>query len=87
MLDGLISLILSVESEFEPYLPNCVDPVLTCMESSDWNTRKAAIDTAYTFGMVIPEAAKRFAAEFYRILNNLRSDKIKPVREVAVEAA
>jgi hypothetical protein len=57
------------------------------MESSDWNTRKAAIDTAYTFGMVIPDIAKQYAPEFYQILDKCRSDKIKPVREVAVEAS
>jgi len=57
------------------------------MESSDWNTRKSSIDCAYTFGVVIPDAARSYAGDFFQVLNKCRSDKIKPVREAAVEAA
>ena len=76
-----------MEGDFEPYIQVCVEVVISCMESSDWNTRKSAIDCAYTFGVVIPDSARNHAADFYQILNKCRSDKIKPVREAAVEAA
>ena len=56
ILESLISLILSVEHEFAPYGQEFLPVLLQCVESSDWNSRKMAIDCMYTLAAILEES-------------------------------
>jgi len=60
--------------------------LFTSMESEDFNTRKMAIDVVYTLASIHPIVLKSHKRELNDILNELRFDKIKPVREACIEA-
>lgn len=59
--------------------------IISSMESADFSTRKMAIDLVLTISKVHPVALKLYRKELNNILNELRFDKIKPVRESSIE--
>jgi len=79
-------LILSVESEFEPYSREFLPILLECVESSDWNTRKMAIDCIYTLSAILNDVIIPFKKEILNVLNHCWFDKMKPVWEATLEA-
>ena len=56
------------------------------MENADFNTRKMAIDVAYTLAKIHPLVLKPYKKELTSLLNELRFDKMKPVRDACLEA-
>lgn len=86
MLESLISLILAVEEDFEPYSVNFLPYLLECMAMNEWQTRKMAIDVIYTLAAVLKDALIPFKTEILEVLNHSRFDKYKPVREATIEA-
>lgn len=55
LLESLISLILAVENEFEPYATLFLPHLLECIAMPDWLTRKLSIDVIYTLGAILRE--------------------------------
>ena len=53
---------------------------------SDFNIRKMAIDTIYTFTKMHPVSIKPFKKDINEVLQGLKFDKMKPVREATNEA-
>src|SRR5690606_2737080 len=53
VLESLISLVLAVEEDFEPYAVNFLPYLLECMAMNDWATRKMAIDVIYTLAAIL----------------------------------
>jgi hypothetical protein len=51
------------------------------MTNSDWQVRKMAIDVIYTMAAILRDALSNFKNDIIEVLNQTRSDKIKPVRE------
>ena len=45
-----------------------------------------AIDVIYTFAAILKEPLTAFKADLLEAMNNVRTDKVKPVREAAIEA-
>lgn len=45
-----------------------------------------SIDVVYTLAAIIQEVLEPFKYEVLEVLNHCRFDKIKPVREAAIEA-
>ena len=86
ILESLISLILAVEEDFEPYAVNFLPYLLECMAMEDWATRKMAIDIIYTFAAILKDVLIPFKSEILEVLNHSRFDKFKPVREATLEA-
>jgi len=86
VLEALISLILAIEDNFEPYAVNFLPYLLECMAMNDWATRKMAIDVIYTLAAILSEVLIPFKAEILEVLNHSRFDKFKPVREATIEA-
>ena len=86
ILEALISLILSVEKEFEPYAVNFLPTLLECMAINEWSTRKMAIDVMYTIAAILRDVIVPYKREILEVLNHCRFDKIKPVREATIEA-
>jgi Vacuolar 14 Fab1-binding region len=86
IIESLISTILSVEQDYSPYTAATVPELLNCISSDDFSCRKQVLDALYTLGAVVPSSVVPFASEILSILNNVRTDKIKPVRDSAVEA-
>ena len=86
IIESLISLILSVEQDYSPYTEATVPELLNCIGSEDFACRKQVLDALYTIGAVVPASVTPFAREILNIINNARSDKIKPVRDSAIEA-
>ena len=56
------------------------------MTMNDWSTRKMAIDVVYSMAAILKETLGPYKSEILEVLNQLRLDKIKPVREAAIEA-
>ena len=56
------------------------------MESLDFTTRKMSVDVIYTIAKIQPIALKANKRDLIEMLNELRFDKIKPVREATIEA-
>lgn len=86
ILESLISLLLSVESDFEPYAVNFLPTLLECMAITEWHTRKIGIDVMYTIAAILGDVITPYSKEILEVLNHWRFDKIKPVREAAIEA-
>lgn len=45
-----------------------------------------AIDVVYTFAAILKEPLNSFKSDLLEILNMVRTDKVKPVREAVIEA-
>jgi hypothetical protein len=56
------------------------------MALNEWQTRKISIDAMYTIAAILGEVVLPYTKEILEVLNHCRFDKIKPVREAAIEA-
>jgi hypothetical protein len=45
-----------------------------------------AIDVLYTFAAILKEPLTVYKRDLIEVMNVLRTDKVKPVREAAIEA-
>ena len=86
ILESLISLLLSVETDFEPYAVNFLPTLLEWMAITEWHTKKIGIDVMYTIAAILGDVITPYSKEILEVLNHCRFDKIKPVREAAIEA-
>jgi hypothetical protein len=87
LLESLISLVLAVEYEFEPYGKKFIPCLLDCINNKgEWNTRKMSIDVIYTFASFLPDCIADDIEAVIRTLKERKADKIKHVREAAQEA-
>ena len=85
ILEGLVSLILAVEKDFQPYASQFMSHLATLAQDKDFAIRKMSIDTIYTITKMHPVTLKPYKKELTDILTDLKFDKMKPVREVATE--
>jgi hypothetical protein len=53
--------------------------------SSDWNTKKVAIDAIYSISAILKEEIQPYRVDIIKTLNTCRFDKVKPVREATLE--
>lgn len=86
VVESIISLVLSVEHEFAQYSARVVPELMSCAFNEDFLCRKQVVEAFYTLAAVVPASVAPFASEIMTILNKVRTDKAKPVRESAVEA-
>lgn len=86
LLEALISLILSVEGQFAPFVNSLMPILLQCINNEDQIVRKEAVDTLYTLGAVVSNSVGPYVEEIMTILYRCRTDKAKPVRDSAAEA-
>ncbi|CAI9283542.1 unnamed protein product [Lactuca saligna] len=70
--------------------PQALEPLLQsihdCLSSSDWSTRKAAADTLIVLALHSSNLIKEKPTSTITILEAIRFDKIKPVRDSITEA-
>jgi hypothetical protein len=86
LLETIISLILSVEAHFAPFVNSLMPVLLQCINNEDQIVRKEAVDTLYTLGAVVSQSVGPYVEEIMTILYRCRTDKAKPVRDSAAEA-
>jgi hypothetical protein len=86
VVEAIISLVLSVEQRFEPFTARTVPELINHAFEEDYMCRKQVAEALYTLAAVVPQSVSQFAEEILQVLNKLRTDKAKPVRESAVEA-
>ncbi len=86
VLECLISVILNVESEFEPYAEKFLPLLIEFTQSKDWNARKMAIDCIYTLAALLKDVIVPFKKEILKVLAGCKYDKMKPVWEATLEA-
>lgn len=86
ILECLISLVLSIEKEFEPFVKQFLPFIIEGAQSKDQETKKMAIDVVYTIAAILPPTVAPYKDHFIDTLNESRFDKIKPIREAAIEA-
>ncbi|CDW76319.1 armadillo beta-catenin-like repeat-containing protein [Stylonychia lemnae] len=86
ILECVISIVLSIEKEFHPYVKSFLPFILEGAQSKDQETKKMAIDVIYTLAAILPPALSPFKDHFIEILNESRFDKQKPIREATIEA-
>ena len=53
---------------------------------NEWTIRKLAIDVIYTMAVMIQDVLAPYKKDILDVLNHCRIDKLKPVREAAIEA-
>ena len=58
---------------------------MDCLNNTDFVTRKMALDVLQTIASSIPNALKPYKADIIEILNELKFDKMKPVRDATNE--
>lgn len=56
------------------------------MAVNEWHTRKIGIDVMYTIAAILGDVLMPYTKEILEVLNHCRFDKMKPVREAAIEA-
>ncbi|CDW74550.1 microtubule-associated protein spiral2-like [Stylonychia lemnae] len=81
LLEVLIILVNTVGIEIHSHVPTLIQHIATSMENSDFSTRKQAIDLVLNIAKISPQSLRPYRKEINTILNQLRFDKIKPVRE------
>ena len=86
VLECLISVILNVEAEFEPYASKFLPVLIEFTQSKDWNTWKMSIDCIYTLSALLKDVILPFKWEILKVLTSCKYDKMKPVREATLEA-
>jgi hypothetical protein len=86
LFECLIAIVLSVEQDYAPYVETTLPVLLRSLNSEEFSTRKATADCVYTYAVVLPLSVKLYAGELIEALTPLRSDRVKPVREAAIEA-
>eukprot|EP00347_Sterkiella_histriomuscorum_P010202 403377213 len=74
-----------LEKDIQQQVPQFMQHIITCMENTEFSTRKMAIDTILTLAKVHPMCLKPYRKEVNNILNELRFDKIKPVRDSSLD--
>jgi len=85
-LECLISIVLSIEKDFQPYVKNFLPFMLEGAQSKDQETKKMAIDVIYTVAAILPLVIAPFKDHLVEVLNESRFDKQKPIREATIEA-
>lgn len=85
LLEAVISLVLSVEKAYSPYVTETVSTVVKCVNSEDLVTRKHCMNVLYTLGALLPEDVTPLRTEIVAVSNNCKTDRAKPVREAALE--
>ena len=86
IVEAIISLVLSVEQKYELYAARTVPELMNHAFEEDYLCRKQVAEALYTLAAVVPAAVQPLADEVLNVLNKLRTDKARPVRESAVEA-
>jgi hypothetical protein len=86
MLECVIFIVLEIGAKFQPYVENFLPCIITCMDSAEWQVRKMAVDTIFTFANFIPDKVVPYSNELLELLKNIKIDKVKHVREAALEA-
>lgn len=64
------------------YLPFLLESI----SSKEQETKKMAIDVAYTVSAILPPTIAPYKDHFLEVLNESRFDKLKPIREATIEA-
>ena len=82
----MISIVLSIEKDFEPYVKPYLPFLLEGVNSKDQETKKMAIDVVYTVAAILPPTLAPYKDHFVEALNEARFDKQKPIREATIEA-
>ena len=85
ILESILSLILSVQEQVCEITKSFPFLLINFIQSNDPKTRKICIDTFYTLCAIENEGMKEYHEELYGILQKLRGDKNKLVREAAME--
>ena len=87
VFETLISLVLAVENEFEPYVDQFIPILLdTIQAQEDWMVVKMSIDVIYTFVAFLSNPIKPNIKEIVNVLKECKNHKEKHVREAAKEA-
>ncbi len=56
------------------------------MNNPDFNARKMSLDVLCAISQMVPTALKPYKDDIVEILNELKFDKMKPVRDATLEA-
>ena len=84
LLNCLISLILGAENLFVPYANNTLYKVLDFLSDDDSNKRKLALNVIYTLIFYCKEQILPLKEHIVGFLRELKTDKVKDVREVCL---
>ena len=84
LLEIVISIILSLDKDFEKYAAKFVPILIDNMAvKQDWSIRKLAIDAVYTLATIIPQTLEKQCNEICNLLREAKTDKIKHIRDAA----
>ncbi len=75
ILECLISIVLSIEKDFEPYIKNFMPFMVEGASSKDLELKKMAIDVIYTVAAILPPTISTYKDHLIEVLNESRFDK------------
>ena len=84
LLNCLISLILGAENIFIPYAKLVFNKIIEFLTNDDWAQRKLALNIIYILIYYCKEEMSSLKENIINILNILKKDKIKEVRDVCL---
>ena len=86
IFECVIFIVLEVGAKFQPYSEIFLRSTMESINHSEWQVRKMAIDTVFTFANFLPDDVALLSHELLNLLKSVKIDKIKHVREAALEA-
>jgi len=86
LLDALNTLVKITGVECVPMLPGLMLQILARLPSPDWTARRAAASLLCTLALRLGPAMSTYKSEVARLLETVRFDKIKSVRDAAAAA-
>jgi hypothetical protein len=76
LLESLLSLLLTVESDYQPHCAETCQIILECLNVEEWSARKVAIDLLYTLAVIIPSEISKYSEQMISKLMEARKDKV-----------
>lgn len=86
ILECVISVVLSIEKDFQPFVKQYLPFIIECADSKDQEIKKMAIDVIYTLAAILAPTLAMYKDHLIEVLNESRFDKQKPIREATIEA-
>lgn len=85
IIESILTLLLSVNAKVGSVADQLIDTLITYISDKNPKTRKMCIDTLYALFSIDPKSTEEYKEQIYDVLQELKSDKNKFVREAALE--
>lgn len=85
IIESLMTLVLTVQSRVEDISDDLINTLVEYISDENYKTRKICIDLFYGIFAISPRTLEEYNDQIHEILQHIKSDKNKHVREAAIE--